>query len=94
MGRSTWSKIKVKKNFNVNIYRTGLSVLISSLLLSTILLIFIIYIYLHEPERAFYATSGITPPVQLRAMTAKNMSSQPLLASDPIVVERQRDIPQ
>jgi intracellular multiplication protein IcmM len=94
MGRSAWAQIKLSKNFNVNVYRRGLIVLIFSLSLSSLIILLIAYIYINEPERDYYATSGIAPPVKLKSMPTPNMSSQPLLNPDPPTDNEQRVIPQ
>lgn len=83
MNRERWDLIKSKTNFNVSVYRRGLVALILSLLLSTVLGILIFYAYLTEPERDFYATSGVAAPVKLNPLNAPNMSSQALLEPDP-----------
>ncbi|PJD96240.1 MAG: phosphoesterase [Legionella sp.] len=82
MSRGAWNLIKSKKNFNVGIYRRGLSALILSLILSTIMALLIIKAYFDLPKRAYYATSGVTPPVELTALDARNMTSTPLLTPD------------
>jgi intracellular multiplication protein IcmM len=94
MGRNAWALIKADKNFNVHIYRRGLTFLILSLLLSGALGGVIAKIYLNEPERDYYATSGITPPIKLTPMLTPNMSSQALLDPDPIVGTEAKVIPQ
>jgi intracellular multiplication protein IcmM len=94
MGRNAWALIKADKNFNVHIYRRGLTFLILSLLLSGALGGVIAKIYLNEPERDFYATDGITPPIKLTPMLTPNMSSQPLLAPDPVAGTEAKVIPQ
>lgn len=94
MGRSVWAQIKLSKNFNVNVYRRGLSFLIVALLISVLITVLIAYIYLNEPERDYYATSGVAPPIKLQSMPTPNMSSQPLLAPDPPTDDGQRVIPQ
>lgn len=95
MGVYAWNLIKQDKNFNIIIYRRGLTVLIISLLVSFMLTLLIFRAYLHIPPRDYYATSGITSPVQLTAMLAPNMSSVPLLQTNS---ERQhteqKEIPQ
>ncbi len=83
MGKENWAIFKQNKNFNIKIYRGGLTVLILAMLLNTGIGSAIAYIYLHEPERDFYATSGIAPPIQLTALTEPNRSSHPLLDPDP-----------
>ncbi|MDW8867305.1 type IVB secretion system protein IcmM/DotJ [Legionella pneumophila] len=93
MSRETWALIKRNKNFNVHIYRRGLTLLILSLGLSCGLSGLIYYVHMHEPERDFYATSGITPPIQLKPMPTPNMSSEALLPPDPPDEDLQRIIP-
>lgn len=94
MSRYTWTLIKNGKNFNVSIYRRGLVLLILSLLFSLLLSIFLFYFYLREPERDYYATSGVTPPIKLKSMMTPNMSSVPLLEPDPSTDDDFRVIPQ
>lgn len=94
MSRKTWDLIKLDKNFNVNIYRKGLTALILSLLLSCGLAWGIFNLYKHLPERDYYATSGITFPVQLTALSTRNNSSEALLAPDPPDDDELRPIPQ
>ncbi|MDI1352326.1 MAG: type IVB secretion system protein IcmM/DotJ [bacterium] len=94
MSKETWSLIKLNKNFNVHVYRRGLSMLIVSLLLSAIVGALMFYEYLKLPERDYYATSGITSPVQLTSMLAPNMTSKPLLDPDPPLDDGNRVIPQ
>lgn len=94
MSRETWSLIKNNKNFNVHIYRRGLLALIISLCLSVIFSGLIFYIYRNLPERDYYATNGITSPIQLKSMLAPNESSVPLLPDDPPTDDTPRVIPQ
>jgi intracellular multiplication protein IcmM len=94
MSREAWSKIKYGKNFNVNIYRRGLVALILSLVLSCVFGGSIFYIYMHLPERDYYATSGVTPPVKLQARLTPNESSVALLEPDPPTDDIPRYIPQ
>ncbi|CAM2828565.1 type IVB secretion system protein IcmM/DotJ [Legionella worsleiensis] len=94
MSRENWLLIQRNKNFNVNIYRSGLVAVICSLLISSILGALIFYFYLNEPERDYYATSGITPPVKLKALLAPNEASVPLLEPDPPTDDIPRIIPQ
>ncbi|KTC91032.1 type IVB secretion system protein IcmM/DotJ [Fluoribacter dumoffii] len=94
MSRETWELIKSSKNFYVNSYRRGLIALIISLLLNCILGFFIVYVHLTEPERDFYATSGIAPPIQLQPLSAPNYSSNALLPPDPPAESEDKLIPQ
>ncbi|MCL9683309.1 type IVB secretion system protein IcmM/DotJ [Legionella maioricensis] len=94
MSRETWALIKNKKNFNVHIYRRGLLLVIISLLLSVIIGLLMFYFYVNQPERDYYATSGITPPIKLKSMLAPNASPNALLPPDPPTDDVQRVIPQ
>lgn len=94
MNGESWSLIKNSKSFDVNIYRRGLLALIISLGLSCIFGISLFYIYLAQPERDYYATNGVTPPVKLTAMATANFSSQALLDPDPPTELEDRLIPQ
>ncbi|BCA94122.1 phosphoesterase [Legionella antarctica] len=94
MSRETWALIKHKKNFNVHVYRRGLFLVMISLSLSSIIGLLMFYIYINEPERDYYATSGITPPIKLKPMLAPNASSNALLPPDPPTDDVQRFIPQ
>ena len=82
MSRETWGTIKQSKLFYINTYRRGLTTLIISLLLSCLFGLLIIYVHVTEPERDFYATSGVTPPIMLQPLKAPNYSSQALLPPD------------
>ncbi|KTD75544.1 type IVB secretion system protein IcmM/DotJ [Legionella waltersii] len=94
MSREEWTLTKEHKNFNVHIYRRGIKFLLISLLISTSFIAFIFYIYLNIPERDYYATNGVTPPVKLTAMMTPNMSSNALLEPDPPTDNVQLVIPQ
>ena len=94
MSRNTWSLIKQAKNFNVRIFRVGLAMLTVALLFSATFAVLIFYVYIRQPERDYYATSGIAPPVQLKSMMTPNMSSHALLDSDPSTENDFRAIPQ
>lgn len=94
MGRETWKTIINSKSFYVRTYRMGGRALIASLVINILLGLAIYYLYFHQPERDFYATSGITPPVQLTPMEEPNYSATPLLAPDPVENESVKVIPQ
>jgi intracellular multiplication protein IcmM len=84
MNRENWDIIRESKDFNVSVYRRGLFILILSLFLSCIFVLYSFYIYLTEPERDFYATSGVAPPIKLQPLLAPNFSSNALLPPDPV----------
>lgn len=94
MNRESWDLIKNSKIFNVSVYRRGLTAVIISLTLSCILGILLFYIYISEPERDYYATNGVTPPVKLTSMGTPNMSSRALLDPDPPTDLAEKLIPQ
>jgi intracellular multiplication protein IcmM len=94
MSRESWYLIKHNKNFNVNVYRRGLLLIIISVIISCIIGILMFYVYLNQPERDYYATSGIAPPIKLNGLTAPNETANPLLPPDPPVEDVQRVIPQ
>jgi intracellular multiplication protein IcmM len=94
MSRVSWDVIKRSKGFYINSYRLGLMALIISMLLNCFFGAMIAYIQLTEPERDFYATSGIAPPIQLKALLTPNYSSSPLLPPDPPAENENKLIPQ
>lgn len=94
MSRGAWNLIKQSKNFNVNVYRRALTLLICSLGLSTCLGIMMYYTYVRAPEPDYYATSGIIPPIKLNALMAPNSLSVALLEPDPPTDDKERVMPQ
>ena len=94
MSHDSWDLIKNNTSFNVNVFRRGLVALIFTLILNTVLGVLMFYAYISEPNRDYYATSGIVPPVQLTALSAPNMTSQALLEPDPPTENEDRVIPE
>lgn len=94
MSRETWALIKNNKNFNVHVYRRGLLMIMISLVLSCIIGVLMFYLYINRPERDYYATSGIIPPIKLQPLSAPNQTSTALLPPDPPTDDVQRVIPQ
>lgn len=94
MSRDAWTITKNQKNFNVHVYRRGLILLIISLCISVILGLLMFYYYVLQPERNYYASSGVTFPVQLKAMLEPNLSPDALLPPDPPTDVTTRVIPQ
>ena len=94
MSRETWALIKNNKNFNVHVYRRGITLLIGSLCLSGLFSVLMFYEYLDQPERDYYATSGVTSPIKLTSMLTPNNSPQALLEPDPPPDDAPRVIPQ
>ena len=83
MSRESRTLNATRLHLSLLMYRRGLMALIISLILSTVLGLLIFRIYVTMPERSYYATSGVTPPIKLKALLAPNSSSVPLLAPDP-----------
>ncbi|KTD24578.1 MULTISPECIES: type IVB secretion system protein IcmM/DotJ [Legionella] len=94
MSQEAWNTIKRSKSFYIRTYRIGGTSLVISLILNLLLVLGIYYLYFHEPERDFYATSGVTPPVLLNPLDEPNYSSTPLLPPDPIDDDSEKVIPQ
>lgn len=94
MSKLTWDLIKNRKNFHVILYRRGLSAIIISLGVSCVLMLGIIYLYINTPQRNYYASNGVSPPIKLNPLKAPNMSSEALLEPDPPEQEEQKVIPQ
>ncbi len=82
MSRESWNLIKHSKRFYVSTYRKAGSALVISILINLMLGLAVYYTYFTRPEPDFYATSGMTPPIQLTYMDERNNTSVPLLASD------------
>ncbi|CEK11407.1 type IVB secretion system protein IcmM/DotJ [Legionella hackeliae] len=94
MGRETWDTIKRSKAFYIRTYRKAGTFVIVSLMLNIVLSLLIYYIHFNQPEPDFYATSGITPPVQLNPLNTPNYSGTPMLEPDPVNEDETRIIPQ
>lgn len=82
MSRGAWLLIKQSKRFYVNTYRRAGSALLLSVVFNLLLGFALYYLYFSQPEHDFYATSGVTPPVQLTPMDSPNNTSVPLLPTE------------
>jgi len=71
-----------------------MGLIVVSQAINVILCVFIAYSYFHQPERTFYATSGITPPIELTPMDTPNYSAEALLPPDPVNDEGIKVIPE
>lgn len=94
MSRETWNVIKNSKTFYIQTYRRGSKYLIVSGCINLLLCLIIYYLHLHQPERDFYATSGITPPIKLNPLNEPNYTGTALLAPDPTNDDEVKVIPQ
>lgn len=93
MSRGNWNRIKQSKFFYVQIYRKVITVIVVSQAINVILCLGITYFYFNQPDRTFYATSGITPPIELTPMNKPNYSAEALLPPDPVNDEGEKVIP-
>ncbi len=84
MSREDWRLIKLSKRFYVNTYRKTGSALLISLALNVCFGVVIHYLYFSQPEHTFFATDGVTPPIELTPMDSPNDTSVPLLGSDAV----------
>ena len=94
MSRETWTLIKNSKRFYVSTFRRAGSALFVSVVINFTLGLAIYYTYITQPGHDFYATSGITPPVELTSMDTPNNTSVALLADDDESVNDIKVIPQ
>lgn len=93
MSRGNWNRIKQSKFFYVQIYRKVITAITASQVINVILCLGVIYVYFNQPARTFYATSGITPPIELTPMDTPNYSAEALLPPDPVNEEGNKVIP-
>ncbi|MDI9817882.1 MULTISPECIES: type IVB secretion system protein IcmM/DotJ [unclassified Legionella] len=94
MARETWDSIKYSKSFYVHTYRKGITYVLISLAINLLLGVAIYYVHFNQPERDFYATNGISPPVKLTPLDARNDSGTALLEPDPVNDDEPKVIPQ
>jgi intracellular multiplication protein IcmM len=62
--------------------------------LNLILSLCMIKAYFNQPERRYYSTDGVKPPEQLVAMDDANMTSNAMLADDPINEDVVKTVPE
>jgi intracellular multiplication protein IcmM len=94
MSRGNWNRIKLSKFFYVNTYRNMMTLIIASQVLNVLFCLAVTYAHLQQPERTFYATSGIIPPIKLNPLDAPNESAEALLPPDPVSDDETRAIPE
>lgn len=93
MSRQLWDRVKASKFFYIKTYRWTGSLLVISCALNVLFLIWVFIMQLTAGEPSFYATSGITSPIELTPLTLPNYSAEPLLPNDPVNNESERPIP-
>ncbi|MFY7697390.1 MAG: type IVB secretion system protein IcmM/DotJ [Legionella sp.] len=94
MSRETWSTTKQSKHFYVYTYRFAGGALVISMIMNLCIGLAIMYTYSHQPVNDFYATDGVTPPVQLTYMDQPNNTSTPILGDDADEKNESKLIPQ
>jgi intracellular multiplication protein IcmM len=94
MSRGNWNRIKQSKLFYVQSYRKVMTLILVSQVINVILCLLITYFHLHQPARTFYATSGVTSPIQLSPIDTPNYSAEALLPPDPINDDGPKVIPE
>ena len=93
MTRTVW-RAKIDSNtFYITSYRRLCGLIVISLLFSLVLSVGISYRYFHQSERRYYASNGITEPIELKALGSPNNSSKALLPPDPIIPDQTKYIP-
>lgn len=93
MSRGNWNRIKRSKFFYVQIYRKVITLIVASQVINVILCMGVIYFYFNQPGTAYYATSGITPPIELTPRDTPNYSAEALLPPDPVNEDGNKVIP-
>ena len=93
MTRATWRTITTSRNFYVQTYKRSLMALLFSVLINIVLGILIVYVYTGRVPPKYYASNGMTGPMELKPLDAPNDSPNPLLESEPEPVENTKLIP-
>lgn len=88
-----YDSVKNRKRFYVHSYRRAIRILLISLLLNGLFVAGIYYKYITRPERDFYASDGITAPIQLNSLMQANNSTSALLPPDPVLNNETKVIP-
>lgn len=94
MSHEKWNLIKKRKGFYIALYRHLGSVLVIFIALNLILGLCVAKAYFGRPEHQFYATNGVSNPLELTPMDEANMTSVALLPDDPVDDLTEKVIPQ
>ena len=94
MSREAWNSTKRSKQFYVSTYRKVGTWVLVMLLCQALLIMAIIYSHFSQPPTAFYATDGVTQPIQLTPLNRPNDGNEALLTPDPINEDEIKVIPQ
>ena len=81
------NKVKSSKLFYRGLFRRLLYLMIFSVMLNIIFVYFIYREIKLRPGPNYYATSGVSPPIELKALSHPNYSSTPLLKASPATDE-------
>lgn len=93
MTRVLLRKAITAKSFYVVSYRQLGKMIFFSLVLNGLLFAAIVYVYMHMPPRSFYATNGVTPPIELTPLLAPNTSDTALLPPASVIITKTKVIP-
>lgn len=93
MRRESYEEIKNHKHFYRNCFRNARKFFTLSMAINILLVMGVFYKVITQPLPDFYATNGVTGPIQLTALAEANMSSQPLLPNDVPAEMATKDLP-
>lgn len=82
MRRLSLDERQQKKGYYRNMYRFAVKLNYYSLLLMSLLIMWLMYLYWARPEPDYYATNGLSAIQALTFLDSANYSSQPLLPPD------------
>jgi len=85
MARAAWGETRKAKGFSVAVYRRMSLMLWVSLILNLILILSCYYFYFKWPDRRFFASDGVSQPVELTPLDGPNMTAKALLPPPPPV---------
>jgi intracellular multiplication protein IcmM len=83
MGYAHIEQAKQKRFFYRDKFRSTLSLLLVSLMITIVLITAIVFWRLTQKGTDFYATNGVSAPVSLTSLDESNQSSESLLPPDP-----------
>ncbi len=94
MSREKWKLIKNRKGFYIIFYRNLGTLLVCFVSLNLILGLCVAKVYFARGEHQFYATNGVSSPLELTSMNQANTTSAALLPDDPVDDSTEKVIPQ
>jgi hypothetical protein len=96
MSQVYWDNIRSNIYFYIKTYRRLCNILIFLLGFSFVLTLINIYFYMARPSRHYFATNGVSAPLELVQMDRPNDTAYALLPPDPTeeMIMTDRIIPQ